>query len=96
MALYYETVVSYDIEDNKNRKKLFEALKDMSLKPIQKSVFWGRLKVAGINTLPHLFNEYCADGDKAFYTRSSLSKEILKQSFGYKKEDFDDQAYEYL
>ena len=29
MALFYEVLVSYDIEDNKNRKKLFDELKDM-------------------------------------------------------------------
>ena len=31
MEIYYEVLVSYDIEDNKNRKKLFEELKDMGL-----------------------------------------------------------------
>ena len=30
MAIFYEVLVSYDIEDNKNRKKLFEVLKDKS------------------------------------------------------------------
>ncbi|MCT7468282.1 CRISPR-associated endonuclease Cas2 [Aliarcobacter cryaerophilus] len=40
MAIFYEVLVSYDIEDNKNRKKLFEVLKDMGLNSIQKSVFW--------------------------------------------------------
>ncbi len=39
MAIFYEVLVSYDIEDNKNRKKLFEELKDMGLNSIQKSVF---------------------------------------------------------
>ena len=39
MAIFYEVLVTYDIEDNKNRKKLFDKLKDMGLNSIQKSVF---------------------------------------------------------
>ncbi|VVM27565.1 hypothetical protein BSPWISOXPB_10537 [uncultured Gammaproteobacteria bacterium] len=39
--LHNEVMVAYDIEDSKNRTKLFKKLKDISLKPIQKSVFWG-------------------------------------------------------
>lgn len=96
MAIYYEVLVTYDIEENKNRKKLFDTLKDMSLVSIQKSVFWGHLKVAEIKMLPHLFEKYCKDGDKAFFVKANLSKEILKNSFGYDKEDFEEKEFEYL
>lgn len=96
MAIYYEVLVSYDIEDNKNRKKLFDILKDMSLVSIQKSVFWGHLKLAEIKMLPHLFDKYCQEGDKAFFVKANLSKEILKNSFGYESSDFEEKKFEYL
>lgn len=96
MAIYYEVLVSYDIEENKNRKKLFDTLKDMSLVSIQKSVFWGHLKLAEIKMLPHLFEKYCSDNDKAFFVKANLSKEILKNSFGYDKEDFEEKEFEFI
>ena len=52
MAIFYEVLVSYDIEDNKNRKKLFE-----------------ELKIAEVNILPHLFEKYCKEQDKAFFVK---------------------------
>lgn len=96
MALFYEVLVSYDIEDNKNRKKLFDELKDMGLVSIQKSVFWGHLKVAEIAMLSHLFEKYCSELDKAFFVKANLSKEILKNSFGYEKYDFEVREFEYI
>ncbi len=96
MALFYEVLVSYDIEDNKNRKKLFEALKDMGLASVQKSVFWGHLKLAEIKMLPHLFKSYCSNGDKAFFVRANLSKEILKNSFGYEAQEFEVKDFEFI
>jgi hypothetical protein len=36
---FNECVVAYDIENNKDRKKMFDGLKDIGLRPIQKSVF---------------------------------------------------------
>ncbi len=96
MALYFEVLVSYDIEENKNRKKLFDELKDMSLVSIQKSVFWGHLKEAEFKMLPHLLDKYCGKGDKAFFVKAKLSKEILKNSFGYEKQDFEEKEFEYI
>ena len=96
MAIYHEVLVSYDIEENKNRKKLYDELKDMGLVSIQKSVFWGHLKGAEIKMLSHLFDKYCTDNDKAFFVKANLSKEILKNSFGYNEEDFEEKTFEYL
>ncbi len=96
MKLYYEVLVSYDIEDNKNRKKLFEALKDLGLVSIQKSVFWGHVKIAEEKTLPRLFKKYCAKNDKAFSMRVKFSSVVDSQSFGYEKEDFEVNNHEYL
>ncbi|MDD2652863.1 MAG: CRISPR-associated endonuclease Cas2 [Sulfurimonas sp.] len=96
MALYYEVLISYDIEENKNRKKLFDELKDMGLVSIQKSVFWGHLKGAEITIISHLFDKYCSDNDKAFFVKANLAKEILKNSFGYEKQDFEVKEFEYI
>ncbi|HRF56138.1 MAG TPA: CRISPR-associated endonuclease Cas2 [Campylobacterales bacterium] len=96
MRLFFEIIVTYDIEDNKNRKKLFEELKDMGLAPIQKSVFWGHLKVAEIKILPNLFDKYCKNGDKAFFVKAELSGEILKNGFGYTKEEFEVKEYDII
>lgn len=94
--LFKEVLISYDIEDNKNRKKLFDALKDLGLLPIQKSVFWGHLKEAEIKIIPHLFEKYCTKGDKAFFVKTKLSEEILKNAFGYTKEEFEVKEFEYI
>ena len=96
MAIYFEVLVTYDIEDNKSRKKLFDELKDMGLISIQKSVFWGNLKMAEIKILPHLFSKYCAGHDKAFFVKAPLSKEILSNSFGYKEEEFVERKFIYV
>ena len=86
----------YNLGVGRDGYQLFEALKDMGLSPIQKSVFWGHLKVAEIKILPNLFDKYCADGDKAFFVRAELSGEILKNGFGYTKEEFEAKEYDIL
>ena len=81
MAIFYEVLVTYDIEDNKNRKKLFEELKDMGLNSIQKSVFWGELKIAEVNILPHLFEKYCKEQDKAFFVKEGENYHKVKKNY---------------
>ena len=88
IKMYSQIIVSYDIEDNKNRKKLFEELKDLGLKPIQKSVFWGYVLVSEKRVIKRLFKKYCnIKRDKAFITNVVLDKD-LENTFGYDKEDF--------
>jgi len=96
MKLYHEVLVSYDIEDNKNRKKLFEALKDLGLVSIQKSVFWGHVKVAEEKMLPKLFKRYCSKNDKAFSMRVKFASVVESKGFGYKKEEFEVDNHEYI
>lgn len=86
--LYNEVLVSYDIENNQQRSKLFNKLKDMSLTPIQKSVFWGHLNRAEERSVTRLLKEYCLGKDKAFLSRVNLSKQIKWGSVGYKEGDF--------
>jgi len=85
--VYTQIIVSYDIENNKNRKKLFEELKDIGLVPIQKSVFWGYVLGSEKRVIKKLFQKYCEEKDKAFMLNAVLDKN-LDNSFGYKKDDF--------
>lgn len=86
--MYSQIVVSYDIEDNKNRKKLFEELKDLGLRPIQKSVFWGYVMVSEKRVIKGLFKRYCnINSDKAFMVNATINKD-LSSSFGYDEDDF--------
>lgn len=86
-SMYSEIIVTYDIEDNKNRKKLFEELSDLGLKPIQKSVFWGHVLVVEKRVIISLFKKYCDKHDKAIMSNVQL-KNNLDNSFGYSKDDF--------
>jgi len=85
--MYFQVLVSYDIENNKNRTKLFKELKDLGLKPVQKSVFWGYVLKSEKRVIKELFETYCEEGDKAFVLNVKLDKN-LEDSFGYKNEDF--------
>ena len=86
--MYSQIIVSYDIEDNKNRKKLFEELKDIGLQPIQKSVFWGYVLISEKRAITELFKKYCAiETDKAFMVNGTLDKD-LDNAFGYDEDDF--------
>ncbi len=89
VKLYNEVLVSYDIADTKQRTKLFNKLKDISLTSIQKSVFWGHLNKAEEDSVKRLLKTYCAKTDKAFITRVKLSEQIqADNSMGYEKQDF--------
>jgi len=87
--LHNEVLVSYDIEDNRQRTKVFRALKEVALRPVQKSVFWGHLNRAEERAVRRLLKEYCGKGDKAFIVRACLSAQIAdKNSVGYAADDF--------
>ena len=86
--MYVQVVVSYDIANTKMRNKLFEELKDLGLKPIQKSVFWGYLLPSQKRIVKLLFEKYCdIKQDKAFLTNAIIDKN-LDDTFGYEKQDF--------
>ncbi|WED21079.1 CRISPR-associated endonuclease Cas2 [Vibrio sp. JC009] len=86
--LRYEVLVAYDVEDNKQRKKLFEQLKDIGLDPIQKSVFWGFVNRAEERAVYRLFSKLDKESDKAFLVRAKLGDIIARYGFGYKAEEF--------
>ncbi len=94
--LYNEVLVSYDITDTKQRTRLFNQLKDISLIAIQKSVFWGYLNKAEENSVKRLLREHCEKTDKAFIARVKLAEQIRKDNgIGYNKTDFPQKIAEY-
>lgn len=76
-------LVSYDIENTKNRTKLFEELKDLGLLNIQKSVFYGELSKSEIKVVKGLFKKLCGDEDKAFLCRCKID---LDNCYGYQED----------
>ena len=89
MKIRSEVLVCYDIEDNKQRKKLHTALLDLGLKNVQKSVFWGHLNRAEQRLVSNLFKKYLSNFDRAFLTRSNIN---FKEDtiFGHRNEEFKD------
>lgn len=88
MAVLHEVLVAYDVENNKRRKALFEALKDVGLVPVQKSVFWGHITLAEEKYVVRLFSDLEKGADKAFLVRLNLSQAMAERSFGYRLSDF--------
>lgn len=87
--LYNEVLVSYDIEDSRNRAKLFNKLKGLGLAPVQKSVFWGYLNAAEERCAGGLLRDFCARGDKGFVVRVNLAEQIAAPgAVGYDPRDF--------
>lgn len=82
--LFFEILVSYDMENNKARNKLLDKLKDLGLISIQKSVCWGRVNHAEYKLVSKLLSEYVnPEVDKAFVLKVDLSKQIQNNSIGY-------------
>ena len=75
IRLYREYLVSYDIQDTKIRNKLFDALKDVGLKPVQKSVFWGWLSLPEYTMVKRLFRDRLKKADSAFIVPCKLSQQ---------------------
>lgn len=75
MARTTEVLISYDIENNKTRTRLFNQLKDVGMISIQKSVMWGRLLPADIKLAKRILaNEIESKTDKVFILVSKLSE----------------------
>ena len=87
-TLFYEVIVCYDVENNKIRTKLFDALRDFGLIPIQKSVFWGHVNNAEYKAIFREFNQKLnSTTDKAFVVKTRLKAHLQKSGFGYNDYD---------
>lgn len=83
-SLEHEVIVCYDVEDNKTRRKLSEALKDIGLMPVQKSVFWGHLRPAEERAVMREFDNLLdSASDRAFIARINLTDVCKQAAFGY-------------
>jgi CRISPR-associated protein Cas2 len=93
-AIDIEVMISYDIEDNKVRTKLFDKLKDFGLRPIQRSVFWGTVIRAELKELRSLIEESIQEEDRVLIlaTNSNNQKEFIALNYAenfFKLETFD-------
>lgn len=86
-------LISYDIENTKNRTKLFENLKDLGLISIQKSVFYGKLQKSEKTIIKKLFEKYCSQNDKAIMVAVNID---INDTYGYCEDEFIMKEFEIL
>lgn len=73
-------LVSYDISDNKRRKRMIDSLFENGFRRIQKSVFLGELKLKEYRFLAENFSKLLdAETDKLFFI--SISESEYNNSF---------------
>lgn len=86
---YVKYLVCYDIPSDKKRKKFADALKDLGLTLIQKSVFYGDLKPAESRALARTALQILdSKQDKCFWFPCRLNELVMRSCIGY--EDFSD------
>lgn len=84
MSPYSKYLICYDVADNKTRKKLFDGLKDLGLKDIQRSVFYGDMKPAEFRAMKQMVSSLLdKDSDRCLWVQCTLSEEAVRQCFGY-------------
>ncbi len=89
-TLRQEYLISYDIEDNKNRTRLYKELAANGLRAVQKSVFWGYLSRAELAAIKRSLQKSLSANDKAFITRSSFEDRQKSYFLGHPPGDFTD------
>ena len=88
--LRQEYLISYDIEDNKIRTKLYKSLLGYGLRGVQKSVFWGYLSNAELQSVKRDLLANLKETDKVFITRSSINSRRYSFFMGHPDNDFTD------
>ena len=89
-SLRKEFLISYDVQLNKPRSAVYKELGKFGLKPVQKSVFWGYLTPAEIESIKRFLKSKLSDSDKAIITTSNFNGRGTSFFFGYKKNEFRD------
>ena len=88
--LRQEYLVSYDVEDNKARTRIFKELEKYGLCPVQKSVFWGYLTMSELATIKRYLTDMLDKSDKAFITHSNFNGRGQSFFIGHNEQDFKD------
>jgi CRISPR-associated protein Cas2 len=98
MSVLREVLVSYDIENNKSRKKIHDSLLDLGLHSIQNSVMFGRLNNAEIKAMERILEKYVdKNTDRSLYLVGLFSKDLKNQSIGYGDNSiFEDKEFEII
>ena len=92
--LRQEYLICYDVEDNKTRTRIYKELCKYGLLAVQKSVFWGYLTFAELNSIQRYLLEKLgnppANADKAFITHSNFNGRGQSFFVGHAPTDFRD------
>lgn len=88
--LRQEYLISYDIEDNRLRTKVYKELIKYGLTAVQKSVFWGYLTEAELRSIQRFLSVKLELFDKAFITRSNFNGRGQSFFIGHVETDFKD------
>lgn len=88
--LRQEYLISYDVEDNKLRTKLYKELGRYGLRSVQKSVFWGYLTIAELHSVQRFVTSTLKETDCVFITHSNLNGRGNSFFFGHSASDFQD------
>lgn len=88
-SLDHEVLVCYDVSEGKARARLYEALKDVGLTPVQESVFWGRIRPAEERAILREFRSLLnAKTDRAFIAPVQLEGDCALLTFGSLQDTF--------
>ena len=94
--LRQEYLISYDVEDNKIRTKVFKELQKYGLCHVQKSVFWGYLTLAELESTKRFLSNELKYTDKAFITHTNFNGRGQSFFVGHRKEEFKDWQETYV
>ncbi len=94
--LRQEYLISYDVEDNKIRTRIFKELGKYGLRSVQKSVFWGYLTLAELEAVKRYLKNSLEKIDKAFITHTNFNGRGQSYFIGHQKEDFRDWEENYV
>ncbi|MDI9347684.1 MAG: CRISPR-associated endonuclease Cas2 [Methylacidiphilales bacterium] len=80
MNVRTQYIIAYDVQDNKKREEIVSLLFDYGLFRIQKSVFWGYLSTAELNSISFQAKAVIGAHDEDYFlaTRVMINKKDKK------------------
>ena len=89
-SLRREYLVSYDVELNKPRTAVYKELCKFGLKSVQKSVFWGYLTPAEVESIKRFLISKLSNSDKVFITSTNFNGRGASFHYGHNQDEFKD------